>query len=142
VKPGPIVHQRCPSLSIWLLLVASQLILVGSVWDVAWHRSLGREAFWIPPHAVLYSGVGLTGLVCAAVVLGTVLGRTICAETGPTLVERRGLRAPLGVVIAGCGALGCVLAAPFDEWWHRMAVPPTSLKSSVRDWCTHAATFV
>jgi hypothetical protein len=96
------------------------LILVGSVWDVARHRSLGREAFWIPPHLVLYSGVGLTGLVCAVVVVGATWGWTMPSGMDPRLVVRRGRKPPLGFVLAGCGVLGCVLAAPFDEWWHRM----------------------
>jgi hypothetical protein len=42
----------------------------------------------------------------------------------PTLVELWGLRAPRGFVLAGCGVLGCVLAAPFDEWWHRLFGAP------------------
>jgi hypothetical protein len=87
---------------------------------VAWHRSLGREAFWIPPHVVLYSGVGLTGLVCAGVVVPTTLHRATRAGMDPTPAELWGLRAPLGFVLAGCGVLGCVLVAPFDEWWHRL----------------------
>jgi hypothetical protein len=35
-------------------------------------------------------------------------------------VELWGLWAPPGFVLAGCGVLGCVLAAPFGEGWHRM----------------------
>jgi hypothetical protein len=115
VTPTATVPRRCPSLPIWLLLLASQLILVGSVWDVAWHLSLGREAFWIPPHLVLYSGVGLTGLVCAVVVVGATWGWMVPSGTDPGLVVRWGRKPPLGFVLAGYGVLGCVLAAPFDE---------------------------
>jgi predicted acyltransferase len=86
--------RRCPSLAVWLGLVASLLLMVGGVWDIAWHHTLGRDTFWSPPHLVLYSGVGVMGLVCLAVVLRTTGGRSAGPGADSTLVELWGLRAP------------------------------------------------
>jgi hypothetical protein len=36
------------------------------------------------------------------------------------MVKLWGLRAPRGFALAGVGALGAVLSAPFDEAWHRL----------------------
>jgi hypothetical protein len=94
--------------------------MVGGVWDIAWHHTLGRDAFWSPPHLVLYSGVGLMGLVCLAVVMRTTVGRSVGPWVDATLVERWGLRAPRGFALVGVGALGAVLSAPFDDAWHRL----------------------
>ena len=57
MKQSPNGRQRCLSLAIWLSLVTWQLLLVRCVWDIAWHPTLGQQAFWSPPHVVLYSGV-------------------------------------------------------------------------------------
>ena len=133
MRPGPTVHRRCPSLPIWVLLVASQLILVGSVWDIAWHGSLGREAFWIPPHIVLYSGVGLTGLVCGAVVMRTMLRWAARAAMHPTLVELWGDSGPAGVYprrlrrsgVRHCGALRRMVASDVRLRCHGMEPAPS-----------------
>jgi hypothetical protein len=108
--------QRCPSLAVWLGLVASLLLMVGGVWDIAWHHTLGRDTFWSPPHLVLYGGV--MGLVCLGVAMRTMAGHCAGSGTEPPLVELWGLRAPRGFALAGAGALGAVLSAPFDEAWH------------------------
>src|SRR5204863_8206234 len=36
------------------VLVAAALIAVGLTWDIAWHRSVGRDTFWTAPHVVEY----------------------------------------------------------------------------------------
>ena len=112
--------QWCPSLAVWFGLLASLLLMVGGVWDIAWHYTLGRDTFWSPPHLVLYGGVGVMALVSLGMVLCTTAGR--CAGSGeePPLVELWGLRAPRGFALAAMGVLGAVLSAPVDEVWHRL----------------------
>jgi hypothetical protein len=69
---------------------------------------------------VLYSGVGVMGLVCLAVVMRTTGGRRASPSLDSTIVKLWGLQAPRGFALAGAGALGAVLSAPFDEAWHRL----------------------
>jgi hypothetical protein len=109
--------RRCPSLAVWLGLVASLLLMVGGVWDIAWHHTRGRDTFWSPPHLVLYGGVGLMSLVCLATVRRPRGGRRAGPGTDSALVERWGLRAPRGFAVAGEGVFA-VLSAPVDEAWH------------------------
>jgi hypothetical protein len=94
--------------------------MVGGGWDIAWHHTLGRDTFWSPPHLVLYSGVGVMGLMCLAAVMRTTVGRSVGPLVDATLVERWGLRAPRGFALVGVWALGAVLSAPFDDAWHRL----------------------
>jgi hypothetical protein len=112
--------QPCPSLSVWLGLCGSLLLMVGGIWDISWHRTVGRDTFWTPPHLCIYGGVSLLGLVCVAVVAHTTSGLQRDSREHVRLVELWGLRAPLGFALAGFGVLGGLLSAPFDEWWHRM----------------------
>src|SRR6266540_6577436 len=60
---------QCPSPSIWLGLFASLLVMVGGIWDIAWHQTLGRDTFWSPPHLLAIGAVGAIrlGLIVALV---------------------------------------------------------------------------
>jgi hypothetical protein len=116
----PAGKWRCPSLAVWLGLLASLLLMVGGVWDIAWHHTLGRDTFWSPPHLVLYGGVGVMGFVCLGVVLRMRAGHGTGSGAEPPLVELWGLRAPRGFALAGAGVFGAVLSAPVDEAWHRL----------------------
>jgi hypothetical protein len=111
--------RACPSLPIWLGLFASLLLTVGGIWDISWHRTLGRDTFWSPPHLFIYGGIAVLGLDCVAVVAGATVARRRRPPEGATLVKLWGLQAPLGFTIAGFGVLSSLLSAPFDEWWHR-----------------------
>jgi hypothetical protein len=99
-----------------LAALATLIVLVGLFFDGWWHGTFGRHSFWILPHRVIYSGVGLTA---AVVLLRWFLDRQAGRVFSP------GYRV-LGV------ALGLtVLAAPFDDLWHRTfgVEAPTSVLS-------------
>ena len=95
------------------LTVLALLGAFGNAWDLFWHITIGRDSFWIPPHTMMYAAVALSGLVALAVVLGDTLRRA------DGLSAMLGFRAPLGFFILGLGVLQMLLAAPFDDWWHR-----------------------
>src|SRR5437870_12502111 len=44
----------------WAMLAVDLLSGWGIRWDLQWHRIIGRDSFWIPPHIMIYSGVVLT----------------------------------------------------------------------------------
>ena len=52
---GPAVVVGLP-IAVWLAVAAACVALVGAVWDVSWHRTLGRDTFWSAPHLLLYAG--------------------------------------------------------------------------------------
>jgi hypothetical protein len=85
----------------------------GNAWDLFWHITIGRDSFWIPPHTMMYTAVALSGLIALAVVLGDTWRRA------DGLSSMLGFRAPLGFFILGLGVLQMLIAAPFDDWWHR-----------------------
>jgi hypothetical protein len=105
------------SLLVPLVLGIAGVVLgwVGSGWDVSWHRIIGRDTFWTPPHDLMYAGTALSG-IAALVATGTAMAgrapRLRELALGPLHVER-----PLALV--GIGSLVIVSAAPFDEYWHR-----------------------
>jgi len=89
------------TLALALALGTGWLGFPGLLWDVAWHRTIGRDSFLSPPHVLMYTGVLVNGLVSAwAVVWG----------------RRHG--APAGFRLGAAGFLLAVAGALLDEWWH------------------------
>jgi hypothetical protein len=101
---------------IWTGVAAVTCSTVGGVWDVSWHRSIGRDSFWTPAHMLIYLCGVLAGLVGLFLVWECSLGRD--PELRAASVGILGLHAPLGVFLAGWGGLAMLTSAPFDNWWH------------------------
>jgi hypothetical protein len=100
----------------WAVLAGGSSIAIGILWDISWHRTIGRDTFWTPAHLAIYIGGLLAGLTCGWLVIRTTyLGSR--EEQGAT-VRLWGFRAPLGAWVTIWGALGMVTSAPFDNWWH------------------------
>lgn len=98
------------------VLVAAALIAVGLIWDISWHRSVGRDTFWTPPHMVEYAAALIVGSACGWLILTSSLRGTE-AERG-TMVRFWGFHGPLGAWVAVWGSLAMLVSAPFDNWWH------------------------
>jgi hypothetical protein len=45
----------------FLMAAALTGIAIGVAWDISWHESIGRDAFWTPAHMVIYFGGMLGG---------------------------------------------------------------------------------
>lgn len=101
---------------IWTGVAAITSSTIGGAWDVAWHRSIGRDSFWTPAHMMIYLCGVLAGVVGLFLVAQTTLRRD--ADLRAASVSVFGLRAPLGVFLAGWGGLAMLTSAPFDNWWH------------------------
>ncbi len=97
-------------------LVAATSAKVGVIWDISWHRSIGRDTFWTPAHMAIYLGGVLAGLACGWLVLRTTFAGT--PEEQATTVRFWGFRGPLGAWVCIWGALAMICSAPFDNWWH------------------------
>jgi hypothetical protein len=98
------------------MLSASTLVVVGVIWDISWHRTIGRDTFWTPAHVFIYLGGLIAGLAGAYTVLRTTL-RGTPGEVAAS-VRFWGFRGPLGAWFAIWGAIAMLTSAPFDDWWH------------------------
>jgi hypothetical protein len=101
---------------IWTGVAGITSATMGAAWDVAWHRSIGRDSFWTPAHLMIQ----LCGVLAAVVGLWLVYQCTFNRQSAlsASSVSVFGLRAPLGVFLAGWGGVAMITSAPFDNWWH------------------------
>src|SRR2546427_7242547 len=53
----------------FLLGLAATSIVIGLLWDISWHISIGRDTFWTPAHMAIYLGGVLSGCVGGWLVL-------------------------------------------------------------------------
>ena len=64
VTAAPAVARTSASTwPLYAVLCASLGIVVGLIWDISWHRSIGRDTFWSPPHVLIYCGMLATLLI-------------------------------------------------------------------------------
>ena len=101
---------------LWAVAFASTSVLVGVLWDISWHRSIGRDSFWTPAHLAIYLGGVVAGLSCGWLVLHTTFAGSARDRAGG--VSFWGFRGPLGAWICIWGALAMIVSAPLDDWWH------------------------
>jgi len=111
--------SRSPSSIPWYIWVGALAITsssIGGAWDVSWHRSIGRDTFWTPAHMAIYACGVLAGIICAWLIAKGTFGHDDALKAASVKVF--GLRAPLGVFLAGWGCVAVLTSAPFDNWWH------------------------
>jgi len=113
-------HRRTRATSIpWQIpavLFASTSMVIGVIWDISWHMTIGRDTFWTPAHLAIYVGGVVGGLASGYVVLRTTFAGTEEERSGA--VRFWGFRGPLGAWVTIWGALAMLTSAPFDDWWH------------------------
>ena len=103
----------------WFLygvLLASSCVIVGVIWDISWHRTIGRDTFWTPAHVAIYLGGVVAGLTCG----WRALRETFGGSPGDRAASVRfwGFSAPLGAWVCIWGAFAMLTSAPLDDWWH------------------------
>ena len=109
---------RAEEHTLFAVVVSSALIVSGLVWDISWHRTIGRDTFWSPPHLLEQAAAIISGLSCGYLVLRT-------SFAGSADDKSRSVRfwkyfyGPLGAWVCIWGSLMMVASAPFDDWWHK-----------------------
>lgn len=98
------------------VLLASLCVIVGVIWDISWHTTIGRDTFWTPAHMAIYLGGLVAGLACGWLVLTTSFGPA--AGQADTVRFWRIFHAPLGAWVCIWGTFAMLTSAPFDNWWH------------------------
>jgi hypothetical protein len=101
---------------LWCSALAVTSAYVGGYWDISWHRSIGRDTFWSPPHMAIYACGVLAGISSAYLILTTTFGRN--TPLGDVSVRIWGFTGPLGAFISAWGGVAMLASAPFDDWWH------------------------
>lgn len=107
-----------PDVLIALMALGGAGAMVGIYLDTAWHRTLGRDSFFIFPHTLVYGG-------CATVALAGALGIAAATRRGPAafggpIFSAGRLRLPFGFTLTVMGVLFVMAAAPVDTLWHWM----------------------
>jgi hypothetical protein len=101
---------------LYAVLFSSVSIVVGLIWDISWHRTIGRDTFWSPPHLLEQIAAAAAGLSCGWLVLKTTVAGS--EHDRARSVSVWGFRGPLGAWMCIWGAIMMVTSAPFDDWWH------------------------
>ena len=101
---------------IYAVLFASTSVVLGVVWDISWHRTIGRDTFWTPAHIGIYLGGVVSGLTCGWLALRTTFAGS--AQDRAATVRFWGFHAPFGAWVSIWGAIAMLTSAPFDDWWH------------------------
>ncbi len=101
---------------LWCGVAAVTSASIGGNWDVAWHRSIGRDSFWTPAHMAIYACGVLAAIICGYLIFATTFGRSQSMRA--VSVNVLGFRAPLGAFLAAWGGIAMIVSAPFDNWWH------------------------
>ncbi len=102
---------------VWAVVFASTSVVVGVIWDISWHRTIGRDTFWTPAHLAIYLGGIVAGLSCGWLVLRTTFSGAAAADRDGG-VSFWGFRGPLGAWVCIWGSFAMILSGPFDDWWH------------------------
>src|SRR5204863_473526 len=98
------------------VVLAATSAVVGVIWDISWHRTIGRDTFWTPAHLAIYASGIIAGLSCGWLVLKTTFAGSDAERAAA--VRFWGFRGPLGAWCSIWGALAMIVSAPFDNWWH------------------------
>ncbi len=121
LTPSATARSAAPAQALPLHLAAVVLgatsILIGLIWDISWHMTIGRDAFWTPAHMAIYFGGTLAGLSCGARVLANSFWQRDTHQTDGVRLWKY-FTGPIGGWICIWGALAMLTSAPFDDWWH------------------------
>ncbi|MDP9179048.1 MAG: hypothetical protein M3O61_15330 [Gemmatimonadota bacterium] len=102
---------------IYAVVFASACIVAGLLWDISWHRTIGRDTFWSPPHVLEQIAAVVAGLSCGYIALRTTFAGT--AGSRATSVRFwHFFQAPVGAWVCIWGTIMMITSAPFDNWWH------------------------
>src|SRR2546428_13545424 len=101
-----VVTGSFPAVAIAVAIVSGAAGMVGVYLDTAWHRTVGRDSFFIPPHVFIYcGGLGVLGAPLPSVAPAT-LGRA--QDFGGPLLRLPRLRLPPAFALTALGVFAII----------------------------------
>ena len=116
VSPAVAADAAAATWPLVATVFAATSIVLGLIWDISWHITIGRDTFWTPAHMGIYVGGTTAGLANGLLVLKTTFAGSE-AERARS-VRFWGFRGPLAAWVSIWGAGAMLTSAPFDDWWH------------------------
>src|SRR6478672_5428429 len=80
----------------YAVVVAATMVVVGLLWDISWHMSIGRDTFWTPAHLLIQSGGLLAGVSSGVLALHTTFRGTAEARASAVSFWGSALRSVRG----------------------------------------------
>lgn len=102
---------------IYAVVFSSVCIIVGLIWDISWHMSIGRDGLLSPPHLAIYLGAVVSGVFSGFQVLKISFAGSL-AEKNQSVYFWKVFYSSLGGLFCIWGAIAMLTSAPFDDWWH------------------------
>ncbi len=118
-----VAHERATTSSatipfyLYATVLCSFSIMIGLIWDISWHTSIGRDGLFSAPHLAIYFGGVVAGLFSGYRVLKMTFAPTTL-EKSNTVKFWGVFRGSLGNLFCIWGAIAMLTSAPFDDWWH------------------------
>src|SRR5260370_9383065 len=78
---------------LWFGALAVTSASIGGAWDVSWHRSIGRDTFWTPPHLAIQACGAMAAIISGYLMLNNTFWRS--TEHKPASVNVLASRPPL-----------------------------------------------
>lgn len=117
VAPKSVVQPSSVPIYIFATVLSSLSIMIGLIWDISWHTSIGRDGLFSPPHLAIYLGGIVAGLFSGYNILRITIAGNTALRSGS--VKFWGVfYASLGNLFCVWGAIAMLTSAPFDDWWH------------------------
>jgi hypothetical protein len=102
---------------IYATVFSSFCVIIGLIWDICWHLSIGRDGLFSPPHLIIYLGAIVSGLFSGYEILRTTFWGSPVEKTKTVKIWNL-FHSSLGALFCVWGALAMLTSAPFDDWWH------------------------
>lgn len=99
------------------VVLSAAAIVIGLIWDISWHRTIGRDTLFSPPHVLEYIAAIVAGVSCGWLILQTTFDDRRNTDRDSS-VAFWGFRGPLGAWVTVWGTFAMLASAPFDDWWH------------------------
>ena len=111
-------RATAPDVAIGVIVLGGAVAMTGIYLDTAWHRTIGRDSFFIFPHTLVYGG-GASIFFAALAAIAWATFREATAFGGAVFVRGR-VRVPFGFALTAVGVMCAVAAVPVDAFWHWM----------------------